>query len=388
MADEQNTTVPLPSAPIPVEIQNHFLSALACIARAPLPYPPTILSPSPQAVSGSMSFPGPSSGGPTNVGTGEGLLAYLHVNLTLRLAHFLLIIWAAGGWGSIALSCFMGHTLPRSFPSLSPSIANSATASLEQRRRQKELSVLSHRAQMPRHEIFQHVELALAPHHQALTKTERIALLVEAVWVARWLGLPRKEAAVTRILVKRLALVIVEARDEARRANNPGIPRQAREAEAAVGLGFGIPVQTARVAVRRKESTEGNASIIELLERTLTTMGIDPLSFTNSSPLDPPEPPHDTKPDRSRHYGWPELQVEIMKEAIAISETLPDHPSIVRFCLSALNELYPHLSPASQAGLAKVFPASLGVIKRRGIEIGQIPWWIPGKIVLHFEVAR
>jgi hypothetical protein len=185
-------------------------------------------------------------------------------------------------------------------------------------------------------------------------------------------------------------MVIVEARDEARRMTGPAqgyghAGRQAKEAETAVGLGLGMPVPTSRVAVRRKESTEGNGSIIELLERTLHTIGVETLSFIDGSPLDPLSKPTARS---ARHYGWPELQVEIMKEAIAISETLPDHASIVRFCLSALNGLYPYLSPPSQAGLAKMFPASLGAIKRRGIEIGQIPWWIPGKIVLHLEVAR
>jgi hypothetical protein len=370
-ANCQNSSTPLPNTPIPNEIQNHFLSALACIARAPLPYPPTILSPSPQAVSGSISFPGPSTGGPTNVGTGEGLLAYLHVNLTLRLAHFLLITWAAGGWGSIALSCLMGHSLPRSFPSL-----HAQPTPIEQRTRNKELAILSQRSQIQRHEVFSHVESALAPHHHALTKAERIALLVEAVWMARWLSLPRKEASVTRLLVKRLSMVIVEAREESRKAAKGHPPT--KEAELAVGLGLGMSVPT-RVAVRRKESTEGNASIIDLLERLLSTVGVDLLSF-NSEPTPSRGP-------QGRHYGWPELQVEIMKEVITISESLPDHPTILRFCLSALNGLYPYLSPSSQSSLAKMFPVSLGVIRRRGIEIGQIPWWVPGKLLLSLEVA-
>ena len=374
-ADPQNSSTPLPTTPIPNEIQNHFLSALACIARAPLPYPPTILSPSPQAVSGSLSFPGPSTGGSTDSGTGEGLLAYLHVNLTLRLAHFLLITWAAGGWGSIALSCLMGHSLPRSFPPLPTS-----PAPLDQRKRNKELAILSQRSQIQRHEVYSHVESALAPHHHALTNSERIALLVEAVWMTRWLSLPRKEAGVTRILVKRLALAIVEAREESRKAargQNGGLAT--KEAELAVGLGLGMSVPT-RVAVRRKESTEGNASVIDLLERLLSAVGVDLLSF-NTDPTPPSRGP------QARHYGWPELQVEIMKEVITISESLPDHPTIVKLCLSALHSLYPYLSPTSQGSLAKMFPVSLGVIRRRGIEIGQIPWWVPGKLLLSLEVA-
>ena len=369
-ANYQNSSTPLPNTPIPNEIQNHFLSALACIARAPLPYPPTILSPSPQAVSGSISFPGPSTGGPTNVGTGEGLLAYLHVHLTLRLAHFLLITCAAGGWGSIALSCLMGHSLRRSFP-----VLHAQPTPIDQRKRNKDLAVLSQRSQIQRHEVFSHIESALAPHHHALTKAERIALLVEAVWMARWLGLPRKEASVTRLLVKRLAMVIVEAREESRKAAKGHPPT--KEAELAVGLGLGMSVPT-RVAVRRKESTEGNSSIIDLLERLLSTVGVDLLSF-NSDPA--------PRGAQGRHYGWPELQVEIMKEVITISESLPDHPTILRLCLSALNGLYPYLSPSSQSSLAKMFPVSLGVIRRRGIEIGQIPWWVPGKLLLSLEVA-
>jgi hypothetical protein len=207
---------------------------------------------------------------------------------------------------------------------------------------------------------------------------------VEAVWMARWLNLPRKEASVTRLLVKRLSMVIVEAREENRRAANAGhtgAGRQQNEAELAVGLGLGMSVTTPRVAVRRKESTEGNGSIIELLERLLSTIGTDLLNF-NSDPSTPPQGP------QARHYGWPELQVEVMKEVITISESLPDHPTILRFCLSALHSLYPYLSPASQAGLAKMFPTSLGVIRRRGIEIGQVPWWVPGKMLLSLEVAR
>jgi hypothetical protein len=196
--------------------------------------------------------------------------------------------------------------------------------------------------------------------------------------MARWLGLPRKEASVTRILVKRLALVIVEAREESRKAAKA--PQPTKETEMAVGLGLGMAVPT-RVAVRRKESAEGNASIVELLERLLSTVGVDLLSF-NSEPTLPSRGP------QGRHYGWPELQVEIMKEVITISESLPDHPTILRFCLSALNGLYPYLSPTSQSSLAKMYPASLGVIRRRGIEIGQIPWWVPGKLLLSLEVAK
>lgn len=337
------------------------------------------------AVSGSLSFAAPSTiGSPTHIGTGEGLLAYLHTNLTLRIARFMLVIWAAGGWGSIALSCLMGHTLPRSFPSL-PSATSDP---IDRRKRRKELAALSHRSQIPRHEIYSHVDSALGVHHHAMTKTERISLLVQAVWMGRWLDLTRKEAMITRALVKQLAYMIVEARDEARRGGNTRHTKEAESISASVGLGLGMSVPSARVAVRRRESTEGNEAIIKLIERTIANLGVDLLSLSDESSSFGTGPALESGSSGPvKRYGWPDLQVETVKEAIAISEALPDHPTILRLCVSTLHALCPFLPPASQAGLARLLPQSLGVVRRRGLDIGQIPWWVPGKVVLSVEVA-
>lgn len=294
----------------------------------------------------------------------------------------MLIIWASGGWGSIALSCLMGHTLPRSFP-VSPISSTTTTESLDpaqRRKRRRELSTLCQKSQIHRHEVYEHVDNALGTYHQAMTKTERLSLLVESVWMARWLDLPRKEATVTRALVKQLALMIVEGREESRRAGASKIAKEAEAASASVGLGLGMTVPTSRVAVRRRETTEGNESVIKLIERVISILGVDLLSFSSDSSV--PHNPPPTKP-----YGWPELQVETIKEAIAISETLPDHPTILRLATSALHTLYPFLPSANQVGLAKISTQSLGVIRRRGIEMGQVPWWLPGKVVLSIEVA-
>lgn len=331
-------------------------------------------------MSGSLSFAAPSSISPTSIGTGEGLLAYLHVYLTLRIAHFMLNTWAAGGWGSIALSCLMSHTLPRSFPN--SSICSDTTDPADRRKRRKELSSLSHRSQVPRHEVYGHVDSALGTYHQAMTKTERLGLLVEAVWMARWLDLPRKEATVTRALAKQLAVIIIEGREESRRAHASKHAKEAEATSASVGLGLGMSVSTARVAVRRRDTTEGNDSIIQLIERVISILGIDLLSFSAQLIGGSPETPSPIK-----RYGWPDLQVEMMKEAIAISEILPDHPNILRLAISALHHLYPFLPPPSQAGLARLLPQSLDVVRRRGIDVGAIPWWVPGKVILSVEVA-
>ena len=274
----------------------------------------------------------------------------------------------------------MGHTLPRSFP-VAPITSSTGLADPGHRRkRRKELSALSQTSQIHRHEVYEHVDNALGTYHQAMTKTERLALLVESVWMARWLDLPRKEATVTRALVKQLAMMIVEGREESRRASSSRLAKEAEAASASVGLGLGMLVPASRVAVRRRESSEGNDSVIKLIERIISILGIDLLSFSSDTTIH-----NDTI--STKRYGWPDLQVETIKEAIAISETLPDHPTILRLAISALHSLHPFLPSASQAGLARILPQSLGVIRRRGLEMGQVPWWVPGKVVLSIEVA-
>nr|XP_019045803.1 hypothetical protein I302_06194 [Kwoniella bestiolae CBS 10118]OCF24733.1 hypothetical protein I302_06194 [Kwoniella bestiolae CBS 10118] len=400
--DGSNLAQPFPTSPIPVEILSHYLSALACLSRSPLPYPPTILSPSPQAVSGSISFPAPSSSSnPANVGTGEGLLAYLHTSLSLKIAHFLLLIWAAGGWGSIALSSLMTHTLPRNF--IPPLIQANTDPNLRRKRR-RHLSLLSSSSGISRQSIFAHAENALQPYHRAMTKTEQVILHNEAIWLSRWLDLPRKESSITRELIKRLAILVVEGREESKRSSGISkvkTPTSTISAEnksdeassAAIGLGLGFSVPNQTVAVRRKESTEGNTGIIGLFERAALIMGIDLLSFgTSSSTSTSPHFPSngmDDDPDgiAKPKFGWPELQVEFIKEGIAISESLPDHQSIIRLCLTALNNLNGYLNPQSQHMLNRMYPQSLATVRRRGIEVGMVPWWIGERVVLSLEIA-
>jgi len=380
-----------------VEILSHFLSALACLSRAPMPYPPTILSPSPQAVSGSISFAGPAASVPGFIGTGEGLLAYLHTGLALRISHFLLIIWAASGWGSVALSSLLSHTLPRSFPQpLSPEEVRDSTS---RRKRKRALGLLGSKSLLSRASIYDHAGSALGPHHRAMTKMEQLAIHVEVAWLARWLDLPRKEACVTREVVRRIGVMVVEAREENRRQNAAGFAKRTSvssaettsglSANAAVGLGLGIavPSPSSAVAVRRRESTEGNEGVMALFERALSLMGLDLLDFA-SSESEPVSKGDEEETLPLSRFGWPELQVEMVKEGIAVAEALPDHVAVVRFCTTALNVLYRHLNPPSQVHVAKMFPAALSVIKRRGMDTGALPWWVPGKVVLSLEIAR
>lgn len=234
-----------------------------------------------------------------------------------------------------------------------------------------------------------------------MTRLEQLSVHIELVWLARYLDLPRKEAAATREVLKRVTGMIVAAREESRRGaadrrngsarqsvslSGPGA-LQAQQEAAAVGLGLGMAVSTpsAHVAVRRKESTEGNASMMAMFERMAHVMGIDLLSATTSDSLSTPQATKGDEPGPA--FGWPELQVEYMKEGLAMAEALPDHLAVVRLATSALHRLHRYLNPQSQGMLGRMYPKALATVRRRGIGEGGVGWWMPGKIVLAMEVA-
>ncbi|GMK53639.1 hypothetical protein CspeluHIS016_0102250 [Cutaneotrichosporon spelunceum] len=380
--DGSTHSTPFPSSPVPVEILSHYLSALACLSRAPLPFPPnsTILSPSPKRAS--LSLLPTITPSPTQVGTGEGLLAYLYSTLCIRISHFVLTIFAAGGWGSIAVSSLISQTLPHSFP---PLIEDGNAGGI--RTRNLALSQLASESQLTRHSILGHAEAGVASFRKAMTKPEQLAVYVEVVRIARWLDIKRKEALATREVLKLIGAIIVEGREEYHRlfsqaaARAQGTDSSGTEGATVYGLGTQVP----NAVARRKETTDGNFGIVELVERICAVLGVDLLSLG-----DPNKGYEASKPMQDQgepHFGWPDLQVEVIKEAITIAESLPDPLSVVRLCLSALHSLHPYLSQANQAQLCKLYVQAISILRRRAMEIGTLPWWIPGRMVLCVEIA-
>lgn len=278
----------------------------------------------------------------------------------------------------------MSHSLPRSFPlPLSPDDARHTNS---RRVRQRALALLSSRSQLTRYSVLGHAEQARAPHYRAMTKIEQLNLHVEVTWLARWLDLPRKEAYFSREVVKRVGIMIVEGREEIGRlvgeksaARLSKSKEVALAEEASVGLGLDMAVASPQaVAVRRKESTEGNFGVMALFERASSIMGLDLLPSASSM----------DQSLRAQRFGWPELQVGMMKEGIAVAEALPDHPSVIKLCTSALRNMHTSLNGSTQAHLAKMYPAALATVRRRGVDFAGVGWWLPGKTVLSMEIGR
>lgn len=59
----------------------------------------------------------------------------------------------------------------------------------------------------------------------------------------------------------------------------------------------------------------------------------------------------------------------------------------MRLCLSALCSLHPYLSQANQTQLSKLYVQAISTLRRRAIEMGPLPWWLPGRMVLSVEIS-
>lgn len=156
-----------------------------------------------------------------------------------------------------------------------------------------------------------------------------------------------------------------------------------------------------QVGMRFNESTEGNASLLNLLSYICKTLGIDLEAVKiaaegqgiSGSPLG-----FDTEEELREPFGWPELQVGVVREAIAVAEALPgalhiftptlyltsffipDYLSVAQFSLSSLKTLQDALAPGDQYHFYTTASRALQTAKRRG-ETRTVELWAANPLV-------
>jgi hypothetical protein len=166
---------------------------------------------------------------------------------------------------------------------------------------------------------------------------ERLSVLEAMASIYACLGYKRKEAYILREVLGCIMDLMVCGREE------DGITKVAPQA-AGLGIqnGTGIPTNPAgppnqgNVAIRVNESSAGNESVLRLLKHVCRALGID---LDAVKLVD--ESSHDTDGAASRNgedaetydggfaleqaesYGWPELQICVIREAVAVAEALP-----------------------------------------------------------------
>jgi hypothetical protein len=154
---------------------------------------------------------------------------------------------------------------------------------------------------------------------------ERITTLENIAGLYACLGYKRKEAYVLREVLGCVMDLVVIGRDDTGERRSISSPSS----------GTGIGIQTSEtngsgsLGVRYNERTEGNEAILHIVKYVCSVHGIDieavKLVTLGSSPteVEGKDAIVSTEEVPSEPFGWPELQVGIVREALAIAEALP-----------------------------------------------------------------
>ncbi|KAG8746899.1 hypothetical protein FRC10_003070 [Ceratobasidium sp. 414] len=300
---------------------------------------------------------------PVTADSEHSLLALLYTEAALRTGTFLFAVWSAKGWGPVAFGNLVRGGIPPVFAGLAgegaktdhPSLADDPTRNLH-----PTLSNLSDRptaplaqllrmstiTQLSRAQIANVAGQAHGPWLQHLQPRDRIRVLAQLATMYACLGFRRKEVYILRELVATVVDLIVCAREEGGTGASTGRPSLAigtsDAGENRAGGWPGVALQeenvqgerehTGDVGVRIVESSEGNESVLRVVKYICEIYGIDvsrvqiggdDVGMVDASRVQGNED-EDVELDNAR-FGWREVQIGVVREAVQIAEALPAH---------------------------------------------------------------
>lgn len=280
-----------------------------------------------QAVSLYYRAPPPS----TDVEQNHFYLSYLYTTSALRHASLLFSVWSAKGWGPLAFTTMLQ---PGASPYLPPTLSHPEHNTFLNLERLTSVTGISRSA------IAAVLAQAHGPWLLHLGPRERLAALETMAGIYGCLGYKRKEAYILREVLGCIMDLLVCGREELRGSAAKASP------SASAGLGIrGVNVGSGSgsggaVAMRYNDSEQGNESILRILKYVCKVLGIDleavKLLVPNADQAEDGKDEAQTAESvalddeltdpAQELYGWPELQVGVIREAIAVAESLPGMP--------------------------------------------------------------
>ncbi|KAF8921247.1 TRAPP II complex [Mucidula mucida] len=297
------------------------------------------------------------------------LLSYLYCCCVLRHSSLLFSIWSAKGWGPLA---FTSMLQPGTTPYLPPTITR------EDHNNWSVLERLSSFSGVSRQSISNVLTQIHGPWLLHLGPRERVSILEAMASTYACLGYRRKEAYILREILGCVLDLIVCGREE-----------DGRTRVSTSGDGSATPNghndvlnNSAQVGMRMNESTDGNNSVLNLLNYVCRTLGIDleAVKILDVGQTTPRSDDLGLDDDVREPFGWPELQVGVVREAIAVAEALPDFLCVAQFALSSLKTLQDVLAPGDQYHLYTTATRALLTARRRG-EQKTIEFWSSNPLV-------
>ena len=247
-------------------------------------------------------------------------VSWFYTRAVLNHASLLASIWTAKGWGPLAFSIMLQSGLSGLRSSLDESRATSVP--------KKRISYNS----LERHTIITGItraaianilQQAHGPWLLHLGAREQISVLEAVASLYSILGYRRKEAYILRELLGCIMDLIVCGREE-----NGG----ARIAGAGLGIqgvDLGSGPNQGTIGMRTNDTTDGNDSVLRMIKYICNVHGIDLEAVKLVAGVDRRVSASPTEEDDgdiislAEPHGWPELQIGIVREAIAVAEALP-----------------------------------------------------------------
>lgn len=254
----------------------------------------------------------------------HSLLALTYCTAVMRQTSLLFCTWSTKGWGALA---FASMLQPGSTSYTQKTTSDSSWTNLER------ISIVSG---VSRSQIANTVSQAHGPWLLHLGPHERLTILQSMASIYSSLGYRRKEAFILREVISCIMDLIVCGREEndLLRKSDVGSTSIGNRSENSDEVSI---VGKGSVGVRQNEILEGNQSILKLLVRACKVLGVDLEAVgvakttdgtssevggrdSNGSAGEDLEGPVDAAKEC---FGWPELQVGVIREAIAVAEALP-----------------------------------------------------------------
>ncbi|KDN48938.1 hypothetical protein RSAG8_02291, partial [Rhizoctonia solani AG-8 WAC10335] len=253
--------------------------------------------------------------------------------------------------------------------------------------------------QISRAQIANVAGQAHGPWLQHLQPRDRIRALTQLATLYACLGFRRKEVYILRELLACIVDLIICAREEMGASVSTGrmsMVSDTNESRAAGWPGAGanqpgeISESTGEIGVRIAETAEGNASILRVVKYVCEIYGIDVsrvqvgLEDVGTRTKDGGGADDEIELDSPR-FGWREVQVGVVREAVQIAEALPDHRAVAHLALISLRQLNTWMNPNDQHHLYALASRSLATAHRRG-DSHKIDFWC-WKPVISVEVV-
>ncbi|CAE6420852.1 unnamed protein product [Rhizoctonia solani] len=352
---------------------------------------------------------------PVTADSEYSLLSLLYTEATLRTSTLLFAIWSAKGWGPVAFGTLVRGGIPPIFANLASEGANAKSDGPIDPTKNlgPTLSHLSDRptaplapllrmstiTQISRAQIANVAGQAHGPWLQHLQPRDRLRALTQLATLYACLGFRRKEVYILRELLACIVDLIICAREETGTKVSTGRMSMIADPNESRGGGWPgvganqtgeISESTGEIGVRIAETTEGNESILRIVKYICEIYGIDVsrvqvgADIIDTGTKDGGGVDDDIELDSPR-FGWREVQVGVVREAVQIAEALPDHRAVAQLALISLRQLNTWMNPADQHHLYTLASRSLATAHRRG-DSHKIDFW-SWKPVISVEVV-